>query len=129
MQRLARTSKLPIEDRKTIAEVAAKLTEEHKWMTPRELDECRVSVDGEMHTFLDWASELQTLQRQFDANPKAGRRLTPVEKRAIEVAMRLSTYQAYSGDRVQTTGLVLIMPRPNNAKYLADTARADQGSP
>ena len=77
-----------------------------------------------MHSFLDWASELQTLQRQFDANPKAGRRLTPVEKRAIEVAMRLSTYQAYSGDRVQTAGLVLIMPRPSNAKYLADTARA-----
>jgi ABC-type transport system involved in cytochrome c biogenesis permease subunit len=121
---LARTSKLPIEDRKTIAEVAAKLTEEHKWMTPRELDECRVSADGEMHPFLEWASELQTLQRQFDANPKSARRLTPVEKRAIEVAMRLSTYQAYSGDRVQATGLVLIMPRPSNTKYLTDTARA-----
>ena len=54
-----RGSKLPIEDRKTIAELAAKLTEEHKWMTPRELDESRVSADGEMHAFLDWASELQ----------------------------------------------------------------------
>jgi ABC-type transport system involved in cytochrome c biogenesis permease subunit len=121
---LARTSKLPIEDRKTIAELAAKLTEEHKWMTPRELEESRVSADGEMHSFVDWASELQTLQRQFDANPNAGRRLTPVEKRAVEVAMRLSTYQAYSEDRVQTIGLVLIMPRPNNATYLADTARS-----
>ncbi len=121
---MARTSKLPIEDRKTIAELAAKLTEEHKWMTPRELEECRVSADGEMHSFLDWASELQTLQRQFDANPKAGRRLCRSEKRAVEVAMRLSTYQAYSGDRVQTAGLVLIMPRPNNGQYLADTARA-----
>ena len=83
---IARGSKLPIEDRKGIAELAAKLTEEHKWMTPRELEESRVSADGEMHGFLEWASELQTLQRQFDANPKAGRRLTPVEKRAIEVA-------------------------------------------
>jgi ABC-type transport system involved in cytochrome c biogenesis permease subunit len=121
---LARTSKLPIEDRKTIAELAAKLTEEHKWMTPRELDECRVSADGEMHSFLDWASELQTLQRQFDANPKAGRRLVPVEKRAIEVATRLSTYQAYTGDRIQTAGVVLIMPRPNNSNCLAHTALA-----
>ncbi len=121
---MARTSKLPIEDRKTIAELAAKLTEEHKWMTPRELEECRVSADGEMHSFLDWASELQTLQRQFDANPKAGRRLLPAEKRAVEVAMRLGTYQAYSGDRVQAAGLVLIMPRPNNSQYLADSARS-----
>ena len=56
--------------------------------------------------------------------PKRGGGSLPVEKRAVEVAMRLSTYQAYSGDRVQTAGLVLIMPRPNNAKYLADTARA-----
>ena len=124
LAKLARTSKLPLEDRKTIAELAAKITEEHKWMTPRELDECRVSHDGEMHTFVDWASELQTLQRQFDANPKAGRRLLPAEKRAVEVAMRLGTYQAYSRDRVQTAGLVLIMPRPNNTQYLADTARA-----
>ena len=121
---LARSSKLPVEDKKTIAELAAKLTEEHKWMTPRELDESRVSADGEMHSFLDWASELNTLQRQFDANPKAGRRLLPVEKRAVEVASRLSTYQAYSGDRIQTAGVVLIMPRPNNSKYLAHTALA-----
>jgi ABC-type transport system involved in cytochrome c biogenesis permease subunit len=124
LAQLARSSKLPIEDRKTIAELAAKLTEEHKWMTPRELDECRLSHDGEMHSFLDWASELQNLQKQFDANPKAGRRLLPAEKRAVEVAMRLGTYQAYSGDRVQAAGLVLIMPRPSNTTYLADTARA-----
>ena len=118
-----RGSKLPIEDRRSIAELAAKLTEEHKWMTPRELEESRVSADGHSHDFLEWASELQTLSRQFDANPKAGRRLTAVEKRAIDVATRLMTYKAQSGDRVQTAGLVWIMPRPSNAKYLADSAR------
>ena len=36
--------------------------------------------------------------------------------------MRLVTYKAYSGERVQTAGLVLIMPRPSNTQYLADTA-------
>ena len=123
LAKFARGSKLPIEDRKTIAELAAKLTEEHKWMTPRELEESRVSADGEMHAFLEWASELQEQQRRFDANPNSAKRLTPVEKRAIEVAMRLSTYKAFSGDRVQTRGLVLIMPRPSNPTYLADTSR------
>jgi ABC-type transport system involved in cytochrome c biogenesis permease subunit len=118
-----RGAKLPIEDRRSIAELAAKLTEEHKWMTPRELDESRVSADGHEHAFLDWASELQTLARQFDANPKAGRRLTAVEKRAIDVATRLFTYKSQSGERVQTAGLVWIMPRPSNAKYLADSSR------
>ena len=35
-----------------------------------------------------------------------------------------STYKAYSGERLQTAGLILIMPRPSNAKYLAFTSPA-----
>jgi len=119
-----RGSKLPIEDRRTIAELAGKLSEEHKWLTPRELDEARITVNGQAMAFLDWAALLQTQQRQFDLNPKSAARPLPIEKRAVEVAMRLWTYQAYSGERVQAAGLVLIMPRPSNANYLADTSRA-----
>ena len=33
------------------------------------------------------------------------------------------SYQAYSGDQFRTTGLILIVPRPSDAKYLAYTAR------
>ena len=118
-----RGSKLPLEDKKTIAEVAAKLSEEHKWLTPRELEEATITDKDHAHPFIDWASELQDQKRQFDANPLSAPRLTEVERRAIEVAMRLSTYKAYSGERFQNTGLILIMPRPNNAKYLAETAK------
>jgi ABC-type transport system involved in cytochrome c biogenesis permease subunit len=120
----ARGSKLPIEDRRTIAELAAKLSEEHKWMTPRELDEAQVAVDGQQVPFMDWASELQTQQRKFDLNPKSAARLTPLEKRAVEVAMRFLTYKAYSGERIQNSGVVMIMPRPANRKYLADSAQS-----
>ena len=34
------------------------------------------------------------------------------------------TYQAYSGERLSTAGLILIMPRPSDAKYLAFTAKS-----
>ena len=34
------------------------------------------------------------------------------------------TYKAYSGERLQSSDLVLIMPRPTNAQYLAATAKA-----
>ena len=118
-----RGSKLPLEDKKTIAEVAAKLSEDHKWLTPRELEEAKIADKDHEHPFIDWASELQEQKRQFDANPLSAARLTEIERRAIEVAMRLSTYKAYSGERFQNTGLILIMPRPNNAKYLAETAK------
>ena len=36
---------------------------------------------------------------RFDANPQSAARLTEVERRAVEVAMRLLTYKAYSGER------------------------------
>ena len=41
-----RGSKLPLEDRTTIAELAAKLSEEHKWLTPRELEEAQITAEG-----------------------------------------------------------------------------------
>jgi ABC-type transport system involved in cytochrome c biogenesis permease subunit len=118
-----RGSKLPAEDKKTIAEVAVKLSEEHKWLTPRELEEAKITDKDHTHPFIEWASELQDQQRQFNANPQSAARLTELERRAVEAATRLSTYKAYSGERFQTTALVLIMPRPNNAKYLAATAK------
>ena len=81
-----RGSKLPLEDKKTIAEVAAKLSEEHKWLTPRELEEAKITDKDHAHPFIDWASELQEQKRQFDANPLSAARLTEIERRAIEVA-------------------------------------------
>ena len=116
-------SKLPIEDKKTIAELAVKLTEEHKWLTPRELEETRIIDKDHSHSFMEWASELQEQKRQFDANPLAAARLTEVERRAVEVAMRLATYRAYSGEGFQSNAIVLIMPRPSSQKYLAATAK------
>jgi ABC-type transport system involved in cytochrome c biogenesis permease subunit len=118
-----RGSKLPLEDKKTIAEIAVKLHEEHKWLTPRELDEAKITDKDHTHSFIEWASELQDQKRQFDANPKSAPRLTEIERRAIEVAMRLFTYKAYSGGQLKTAGVILITPRPNNAQYLAETAK------
>jgi ABC-type transport system involved in cytochrome c biogenesis permease subunit len=118
-----RGAKLPEEDRQTIAEQAVKLTEEHKWLTPRELDSAQISVKGQVASFLEWASELQDQQRRFNANPQSAQRLTEIERRAVEVAGRLMTYKAYSGERLRSSDLVLIMPRPSSAQYLADTAK------
>jgi ABC-type transport system involved in cytochrome c biogenesis permease subunit len=119
-----RGSKLPDEDRKTIAELAAKLTEEHKWLAPRELEEARVTDKGQTLPFMSWASTLSEQQRKFEANPQSVERPTEVERRAVEVAHRLMSYKAYSEDQFRTVGLILIMPRPSDARYLAYTAGA-----
>jgi ABC-type transport system involved in cytochrome c biogenesis permease subunit len=118
-----RGSKLPPADKKAIAELTAKLTEEHKWLTPRELEEAKIVDKDHTHSFIEWAAELQEQKRQFDANPLSAARLTEIERRAIEVATRLSAYKAYSGEGFQTNAIVLIMPRPNSKKYLAETTK------
>ena len=118
-----RASKLPIEDRRFIAELAAKLTEEHKWLTPRELEEATITVKGETLPFRSWVVTLSDQQRKFHDDPKSVERPTEIERRAVEAAQRLMTYQAYSGDQFRNNGLILIVPRPSDAKYLAYTAK------
>ncbi len=117
-------SSLPLEDKKTVAELALKLSESDHWMSPRELNEARVIVHDQPRPFLDWASDLQDQQRRYNANPTSAPRLSEVERRAVEVGNRLMTYKAYSSDRLQSNGLVLIMPRLTSDAYLADTAKS-----
>ena len=64
-------------DRKTIAELAVKLSEEHKWLTPRELEEAKISHKGQTHC-RSWIGRrsLDEQKQQFDANPRSAERLT-----------------------------------------------------
>ena len=87
-------SELPDEDRKAIAELAAKLSEEHKWLTPRELEKAQVAIERP-------AAPVRRVVRRPSTTASAGRRerggverLTEVEKRAVEVGSRLVHYQA-----------------------------------
>ena len=119
-----RQSKLPPEDRRAIAELATRLTEEHKWLTPHELEEAKIENKGETLPFLTWAAKLGEQQRRFHDNPTSVERPTEIERRIVEVAQRLMSYQSYSGDKFRTTGLILILPRPSDAKYLAYTTKS-----
>ena len=46
--------------------LAAKLSEEHKWLTPRDLDLARITTKEQAVPFIDWASELQEQQRHYN---------------------------------------------------------------
>jgi ABC-type transport system involved in cytochrome c biogenesis permease subunit len=120
-----RGSKLPTQDRETIAELAARLTEEHKWLSPRELQEAKIAGrEGEPALpFMSWASEASDKKERFEENPRSTERPTELERRGIDVARRLMTFQAYSGDRLSNAGIILILPRPSDAKYMTFTAR------
>ena len=57
-----RGSKLPDQDRQTIAELASKLTEEHKWLSPRELKESTIAARAGSPPlpFMSWAARPAT---------------------------------------------------------------------
>jgi ABC-type transport system involved in cytochrome c biogenesis permease subunit len=115
----ARNDKLPEAEAKEVAGLAAKLSEEHKWLTPRELEDAKIADNGHTHSFMEWVAELDEQKQKFDANPNSAERLTETQRRAIDVGRRLMTYRAYSGDEMRSAGIVRVMPRPSSTKALA----------
>lgn len=111
-------SQLPEDHRKEVAEFAAKLSEEHRWLTPREIDEARISQDGQPLPFMQWVAMLDDQKQKFDENPKSAKKLTETERRALDVGRRLMTYKGYSGEELRSAGMLRIMPRPSSAKAL-----------
>lgn len=112
-------SKLTGDDRKAVEALAAKLGEDHKWLTPRELEDAKVPHGDHKEAFMNWVAELDDQKRKFDANPQSAERLTEAQRRAIDVGRRLVTYKAYTGEELRSAGIVRIMPRPFDSKALA----------
>lgn len=107
-----KSAKIEEIDRKALEEVAAKLLEEHKWLSPEELMEAKIRHGDHDEEFMEWVAQLDEQRRKFDSSPTLAARLTEVERRAVEVGQRLATYRAYSGEEMRSAGLVRIMPRP-----------------
>jgi len=116
-------SKLPEADRKIVAELAARLGEEHKWLTPRELEDAKINHKGQTTAFMEWVASLDEQKQKFDANPRSAERLTETERRAIDAGRRLMTYKAYSGDEMRSAGIVRVMPRPFRFKALGSVTQ------
>jgi ABC-type transport system involved in cytochrome c biogenesis permease subunit len=117
--RFAQRAKLSDADRTTLRALAAKLSEEHKWLSPAELEEAQVSVDGQRKPFETWFRDAHQKKQAADQDPTSKDRPSEVEKRAIEVGTRLVHYQALSKREVRSVEPLLMMPRPSNPAYLA----------
>ncbi len=113
-----KNSKLAEADHKTVAELASRLGEEHKWLAPRELEDAKITHNGQPTAFMEWVAALDEQKQKFDANPNSAERLTEIEKRAIDAGRRLMTYKGYSGEEMRSAGLVRVMPRPFSFKAL-----------
>jgi ABC-type transport system involved in cytochrome c biogenesis permease subunit len=111
-------------DLKAIAALAFKLSEEHKWLSPAELEDAQVSVDGQRKPFSTWFREIAERKEQFEKDVLGKRKLPETEKRALEVGTRLVHYQTLRKREVRSVEPLLVMPHPNNPAYLAFIAKA-----
>jgi ABC-type transport system involved in cytochrome c biogenesis permease subunit len=111
-------------DRMAIAEMALSLGEDHKWLTPNEIAESKITSRGQTLPFTAWFSEAMQRKRSFDSNPLSTDRPTEEEKRGIEAGTRLFHYQAFRDRSLARVEPLLVMPRPTNSKFLEYTTKA-----
>jgi len=117
-------SQISADSRKDLETLAAELSEEHKWLSPRQLEEAKVAAGGgERLPFASYFRQVVQKKRKFDANTAGAEKLTDVEKRAHEAGTRLVHYQAIRDREMRSVEPTLVMPRPGNAEYLAFLAR------
>ncbi len=109
-------------DAKGLKELVKRLGEGSKFMTPRELDEARVTVDGRTVSFRAWAADIQRRQANMEGAIQAFKKdgLSELEKKVLEVAERHMRYRAVRGDNDRMTAPVdTYLPRPHSPEFIA----------
>ena len=106
---------------KTLVEVLGnELAEEHKWISPRQLEESKIAGESAQSMPFDmWFQEVVAKKRKADASPNGEIKLTEVEKRGYELGTRLVHYQAVRDRSIRSVEPLLVMPRPYNTTHLA----------
>lgn len=110
-------------DKAGLQELASKLTESAKWLSPRELEEARVAVDGQPLAFSSWFRDVAARRRPMGAMGGEGK-LSELEEKAYEVGSRLTHYQSVRDRDYRSVEPMNVMPRPYNSTYLTYTAES-----
>ncbi len=123
-------------DKKRLLTLSHKLSPDQKWLTPDDLEEGEVEVNGKKIAFLQWEAELEDTHRPDRITGEVPPR-TPLEKKVEEAAHRLVMFQSIRDARSPNTSNleVFAFPRPMTLQYLKYSAdavhkiRASDGSP
>lgn len=100
--------------------LAAKVSQDHKWFSPRVLENTQLQLEGHTLTFPQWVGEiLDKKERTRTAGTGVALKLTPIEEKATEVGERFFHYKAireHDSPAIQPLD-ILVAPRPNNKRY------------
>ena len=124
------TAKLSADDRTAVEGIAATLSEEHKWLTPDQIEAAAVSPEpGQKVPFMSWFRDVVAKKRQADESVNGEIQLTEIEKRADEAGIRLVHFQSIRDREVSTVMPLLVMPRPSGPEYLKAVAQLVENAP
>jgi ABC-type transport system involved in cytochrome c biogenesis permease subunit len=124
------TNEKPGEDRKALLTLAAELSEGHKWLAPKQLEDATIAGEGGAKLpFSAWFGEVVAKKRRADASATGEVKLTEVEKRGYEAGTRLVHYRALRDRDMRSVEPMLVMPRPSNKEYFAFIAKTYEKAP
>ncbi|MFM1801728.1 MAG: hypothetical protein RJA81_1080, partial [Planctomycetota bacterium] len=109
--------------RAELESLSKKLDVGSKWLSPKDIQESRVKIDGRLLNFEDWFRNLVAKKNGGGMMSATPVKLTELENRAYEVGGRFAHYKAIR-DRsgLGRTPIYTVMPRPVSDAYLKFTA-------
>lgn len=122
LKSIARDAGLPDSLQDPIEALAHRIDGHEKFLSPRELEEATVPIQGRQVRFDQWYIDIAMRSRP-DPKTNIPPTLSPLEKKVGEVFNRLTRYQAIRGDH--GSGMLgaevdvdRLIPRPANARYI-----------
>ena len=124
-----RDGKLAEADARTLEELARKVGEETKWLSPVDLETADVTVDGKEMPFVNWLDELSSRGRRAGQMGGGKPKLSELEQKGFDVGVRLGHYRAIRDKESMGMVPLMVVPRPASQAmltYSADAAKKAQ---
>jgi len=124
LKQLLETVKLPETHSKKLNEYSAKLGVGSKWVSPSDLQQAKVTIDGNLISYEDWFRNL--MQKKSGGGMGAPEvKLSELENRAYEVGGRFVHYKAIRDRRgIGRMPIYTAIPRPSSENYVKFSASA-----
>lgn len=126
--KVARHTSLSDEDQNIVEAWAHRLSADGKLLSPREVQDAQVKVDGRELTFAEWFAEAARASQAGGMGMGATPKLSPMDDNLLELSKRLARYRVIAGEptRMILPAIDHAVPRPSTdayIKFLADTLK------
>jgi len=106
-------------DALTLEKLATKVGEETRWLSPDDLEEAEVTIEGKKTPFVAWLDQITRMGGDEGSMSGGAPKRSDLEQKAFEVGIKLGHYRAIRDKQGMGMVPLLVMPRPTNPAMLA----------